>query len=280
MANIARRSSLLTVMLCVFVAASQEPLSNDSVIKMVKAGISDDIIVTMVKGQPAKYTLTPDGVISLKASGVSDKVLAAMVERSSEPVTPGGTTASGATKNPEITDASVQDDAAAAVDANQKSAGGKWLFSEGSNKMTGGTRSFFSIKSDVAISDAALKDKAMFVIVCVGAGKSASWVQSQLILPVLLSSDTKFHSTIGNIPQLMVSLRADDKLHIHFWNSLSHPRGGGLLTADRGATKEVIGAALTRIEFRDYYRRDLVAAFASAGLDRQMLTNACGNSLR
>jgi len=90
---------LVLAVICSADASAQEPLSNDSVIKMVKAGLSEAVVVSMVKTQPAQYTLTPDQLISLKAAGVPDAVVAAMVERSagSGPGTLGGSKASGAT---------------------------------------------------------------------------------------------------------------------------------------------------------------------------------------
>jgi hypothetical protein len=69
--------------LCFEVASAQEPLTNDSVVKMVKAGLSADVIVSMVKTQPAKYDLTPDQLIGLKSAAVPDRVVAAMVEKGS-----------------------------------------------------------------------------------------------------------------------------------------------------------------------------------------------------
>jgi hypothetical protein len=67
--------------------------------KMVKAGLSEAVVVSMVKTQPAKYTLTPDQLITLKSAGVPDAVVAAMVERSAGPGpgTASGSKASGAT---------------------------------------------------------------------------------------------------------------------------------------------------------------------------------------
>lgn len=62
---------------------------------MVKAGLSADVIVSMVKSQPAQYTVTPDQMIALKSAGVPDAVVAAMVEKASGANTPGK--ASGAT---------------------------------------------------------------------------------------------------------------------------------------------------------------------------------------
>lgn len=80
------------------IASAQEPLTNDSIMQMVRAGLSEDIILSMVKTQPAKYTVTPERLIALKAAGVPDKVVAAMVEKNagaSAVGLPG--TASGAT---------------------------------------------------------------------------------------------------------------------------------------------------------------------------------------
>jgi hypothetical protein len=75
------RLSLLLTLLCFSLSKAQEPLTNDSIIKMVKAGLSEDVVLSMVKTQPAKYVLTPAELISLKSSGVSDKVVVAMVEK-------------------------------------------------------------------------------------------------------------------------------------------------------------------------------------------------------
>jgi hypothetical protein len=66
-----------------FLLSAQETLTNDSVAKMVKAGLGDGLIVSMIQNQPGKYTLTPDAMVKLKQQGVSDKVLGAMVAKGS-----------------------------------------------------------------------------------------------------------------------------------------------------------------------------------------------------
>ena len=66
-----------------FLASAQETLNNDSVAKMVKAGLGESLIVSMVQNQPGKYTLTPDALVKLKQQGVPDKVLSAMVGKGS-----------------------------------------------------------------------------------------------------------------------------------------------------------------------------------------------------
>src|SRR5579863_7598339 len=74
---------------------AQEALTNDSVVKMVKAGLSEDVILSMVRTQPGKYTVAPEQLIDLKSAGVPDRVVAAMVEKGSNGAIAGK--ASGAT---------------------------------------------------------------------------------------------------------------------------------------------------------------------------------------
>lgn len=58
---------------------AQESLNNESVIKLIKAGLSEDLIVTTVNSSPGAYDTSANGLIALKKAGASDKVLAAIV---------------------------------------------------------------------------------------------------------------------------------------------------------------------------------------------------------
>ena len=62
---------------------AQQGLDNDAVIKMTKAGLSDDLIISTIGGQPGNYNTSADGLIALKSAGVSDKVVAAIVTKGS-----------------------------------------------------------------------------------------------------------------------------------------------------------------------------------------------------
>lgn len=64
-----------------FVASGQEILNNDAVVKMVKAGLGEGLIVSMVQNQPGNYSLTPEDLVKLKQEGVSEKILTAMVTK-------------------------------------------------------------------------------------------------------------------------------------------------------------------------------------------------------
>ena len=69
---------LLTVSLAACLCA-QQALNNEAVVKLVKAGISDDTIIGMVYQQAGKYDLSPVDITALKGAGVSERIIAAMV---------------------------------------------------------------------------------------------------------------------------------------------------------------------------------------------------------
>jgi len=56
-----------------------EVLTNETIVKLAKAGLGDEVILGMVNGQPGKYSLDADSVIALKQAGVSNSVISAMM---------------------------------------------------------------------------------------------------------------------------------------------------------------------------------------------------------
>jgi hypothetical protein len=42
-----------------FLAGAQDILTNESVVKMAKPGLGENLIVSVVQGQPGKYSLKP-----------------------------------------------------------------------------------------------------------------------------------------------------------------------------------------------------------------------------
>ncbi|HLY41970.1 MAG TPA: hypothetical protein VKR52_12205 [Terracidiphilus sp.] len=62
---------------------AQQTLNNDAVIKLAKAGLSDDLILTTINASPGSYDTSANGLIALKTAGVSDKVIAALVVKAS-----------------------------------------------------------------------------------------------------------------------------------------------------------------------------------------------------
>ena len=66
----------------------QESLTNESIAKLSKAGLGEDLIVSMIGSQATNFSLKADDILALKQAGVSDKVLSAMIKKSSAPATP------------------------------------------------------------------------------------------------------------------------------------------------------------------------------------------------
>jgi hypothetical protein len=62
---------------------AQQPLNNDAVVKLVKAGLSDDLIVSTITASPGNYDTSTDALIALKGAGASDKVVSAIVLKAS-----------------------------------------------------------------------------------------------------------------------------------------------------------------------------------------------------
>ena len=73
------RVPVILAALITLTALAQSTLSNDSIIKMVQAGLGEDIVVNTIKTQPGNYSATADYLIALKKAGVSDKIIAAMM---------------------------------------------------------------------------------------------------------------------------------------------------------------------------------------------------------
>jgi hypothetical protein len=79
------RKCLIAILLLAFCSPliAQQALNNDAIIKLVKAGLSDDLIVTTINASPGSYDASANGLIALKEAKVSDKVVAAIVLKAS-----------------------------------------------------------------------------------------------------------------------------------------------------------------------------------------------------
>jgi len=61
--------------------AAAPSMTNETILKLAKAGLGDDVILGMVSSQQGSYSLDADSVIALKQGGVSDRVIASMMNR-------------------------------------------------------------------------------------------------------------------------------------------------------------------------------------------------------
>jgi len=128
-----RKGLIVALLLSVCpILIAQQTMNNDAVIKLAKAGLSEDLIVSTISSSPGNYDTSADGIIALKTAGVSDKVVAAIVAKASAPAaTPPVAAAPAGTSRP----AGIDD-----VGVYYKDKNGVWnsLMSEVVNFKTGG----------------------------------------------------------------------------------------------------------------------------------------------
>ena len=63
-------------------AQTQETLTNEKVVEMVKTGFSEQIVVAKIKSSKNSFDTSTEAIKQLKNSGVSDSVILAMVQKS------------------------------------------------------------------------------------------------------------------------------------------------------------------------------------------------------
>jgi hypothetical protein len=77
---------LAVAALCLFSATSltaQEVLTNESLVSLKKAGLSDSIIISKIRSSQTKFDVSTKGIIGLKNAGLSDQVIEAAVNAGS-----------------------------------------------------------------------------------------------------------------------------------------------------------------------------------------------------
>jgi hypothetical protein len=58
---------------------NQGPLTNASIVKLVRAGFKDKTVISIITSRPVNFDLSPDGMIELKKNQVSERVILAML---------------------------------------------------------------------------------------------------------------------------------------------------------------------------------------------------------
>jgi len=72
---------LLGLALCNSLVSAQTVMTNATVIKMTKAGLTENVIISSIESHPGNYSTNPDDLIALKNARVSDKVIAAIIAK-------------------------------------------------------------------------------------------------------------------------------------------------------------------------------------------------------
>jgi hypothetical protein len=66
-------------------AHAQQTMDNDAVVKLVKSGLGEDLIVQTITASAGHYDISTDAMIALKQAGVTDKELGAMITKNTAP---------------------------------------------------------------------------------------------------------------------------------------------------------------------------------------------------
>ncbi len=82
---------LLAVILCPALMAqqAQKLLTNADVVKMVKGGLPESVILSEIKSSPSIFDLSPDALIHLHRAGISKRIMDAMMSAGSKEAAPG-----------------------------------------------------------------------------------------------------------------------------------------------------------------------------------------------
>lgn len=73
--------SLCFALVLSFTSFSQESMNNDGIIKLVKSGMSQDLIVSVIRHQPGTYVLGANELVALKDAGVSERLITEMLDK-------------------------------------------------------------------------------------------------------------------------------------------------------------------------------------------------------
>ncbi len=88
------RTILLTVTVVLFagVLSAQSSLTNDDVVKLMKAGMSEEFVVGLIRQQPAQFATDANRLVELKEAGLSERVIGEMTAKTKpqEPLTTDG----------------------------------------------------------------------------------------------------------------------------------------------------------------------------------------------
>src|SRR5260370_2597478 len=77
-----RRMVALILLSSLAAFAAAEPLTNDSIIKLAKAGMTENFILDIINQQPPAFSTDANRLAAVKHAGVSENVVSAMIRKS------------------------------------------------------------------------------------------------------------------------------------------------------------------------------------------------------
>ena len=76
--------ALMIVLALAAIAQDKHPLTNDDVLKLVKQGFGDDVIVAMIEANDTAFDVSIGGLTALKDAGISNAIMSAMLKAESK----------------------------------------------------------------------------------------------------------------------------------------------------------------------------------------------------
>lgn len=74
-------SSALLLFSAFLHVAAQTALTNDDVIKLLKSGLGEEVVVAKINASATKFDTSAEALVKLKTDGATDRVIAAMIGR-------------------------------------------------------------------------------------------------------------------------------------------------------------------------------------------------------
>ena len=68
-----------TSAICLAQQLPEAPLTNASVVKLVRAGFKEKTVIAIINNRPSRFNLSPDKLVELKRGGVSENIILAML---------------------------------------------------------------------------------------------------------------------------------------------------------------------------------------------------------
>jgi hypothetical protein len=187
---------------CSFLFA-QQALNNDAVVRMVNAGLSDEVIITTINSSPGAYDSSANALVALKTAGVGDKVIAAILVKGASGPASAVPALSFRSDAPDQSLAGITD-----IGVYYKDQSGSWtsILSEVVNFKTGGIFKTIAtaglIKSDVNGNIQGRKAKLSLpfpVVLAVYLPEGIDITEYQLLRLRVNSSSREFRSVTGGV---------------------------------------------------------------------------------
>lgn len=134
---------------------AQQAMNNDAVIKLVKAGLGEELIVSTINAQAGTYNTSADAIIALKQAGATDKEISAILQKAAGGSAPALAAPAAAPADPD--DPNAQHEAGIWVYSDKAPTGAKMVLLEPSVYTQGKMGGVFATAMTYGIAKAKIK---------------------------------------------------------------------------------------------------------------------------